>query len=269
MAHRYKGSFKKTLFSLIVIGILAGLGTWQMERRAWKTQLVRNMDERQRQPTLNQIPQGTNYEAIQFRRVALTGLIDDSKILFLGPRTQNGKAGYYMYVPMTLQDRRVILLNRGFIENAYRSQVRPTMPHVEAVSGMLKIPSAPGLFTPHNTDSGNEYYWLDLSLIASRLGTPTLMAMTLELDSSATNQFATGGAQMEAVENKHLQYALTWYGLALVAFIYLIITSFRRTGMIEAGFRMQNPDLAQGMPFGRNGTTKGQKPKLDDKSLWS
>lgn len=231
MARRFRSSKWKFLAALIGIGTLVGMGLWQLDRLQWKTQLLKTMHERQELPTLDRIPPNTtDYTTLDFRRANLTGLIDQQKMIFLGPRTFNGQAGYHYLSPMTLADGRVVLVNEGFIPAEYAKKAFPS-PQVQSLSGTLRLPPLPGPFTPVNPPvydhiNGDKYFWLDMRAIGDAIGTTHLLPVVFELDKIGSD-YPIGGQTQLDLPNDHLQYAITWFALAIILLVIYLLSSFR------------------------------------------
>lgn len=266
---RFQSTWKKTILTALAIGAMVSLGVWQLDRLAWKTALIKKIQEQHEAAPMNGLPASTDYTDLEYRRVKLNGMVDDSKAIFLGPRTLNNLSGYYMLTPMYLPDKRVVLVNQGFIENAYMDRMGSTRMAFQSVTGTLRKPPAPGYFAPQNPATGNRYVWLDLLAIGTQLGLPNLLPVIVELDSAAARYSVDEKAYL-SMPNNHLQYAITWFALAAIAAIFYLVSSFRGDTVIEAGFRQFNPNLQQGIPHrGPYGKSRSGDDDDDTPSLWS
>ncbi len=234
MGRHFKFSAWKLIATVTGMAILIGLGVWQLERLQWKTALIEMRAAHQKLPVLDSLPKDIDYKPLNFRRAHLIGLIEESKTIFLGPRTSNGKAGYHMLVPMTLGDGRSILVDKGFIPSEYvKRTFKPG--HIEILSGTLVEPPLPGPFTPVNPPvydklDGDKFYWVDLLAIGNAIGAQRLVPLVLESDKMGDG-YPIGGQGMQDLPNDHLQYALFWFTMALILFVIYILSSFR--GAVE------------------------------------
>lgn len=246
-------SWRKTIISAVIIAALIFLGCWQLDRMAWKEGLLADIAHKQEETSVLKFPNGTDYVSLDYRRAELTGLVDDNKMVFLGPRTYNGEVGYHMLTPMYLSDGKVILVNQGFVPQEW-----PTKPHtrsnVQMLTGTLRLPALPGRFTPLNPPEGDKFYWADLLAIGNRLGTPHLLPLVFELDRLG-NQYPIGGQTNLIPANNHFQYALTWFALALIMLVVYIVSSVKRT-RIDDYFKPDKPKSKS-------------KPEPDTHTLWS
>lgn len=230
MTRHFKYSRWKLICTILGIAILIGLGVWQLERLQWKSALIATRAERQRLPALDALPQDADYKALNFRRANLTGLVEASKMVFLGPRTFNGRAGYHFLTPMLLADGRTILVNQGFVPTEYAKKSFQQS-HVQMLSGTLVEPPLPGPFTPVNPPvydhvNGDKYYWVDLLAIGNALGTQRLVPVIFELDKIG-DDYPIGGQGLQELPNDHLKYAIFWFTMAGVLLVIYILSSFR------------------------------------------
>ena len=102
---------------LLVLAILLGLGTWQVQRLHWKEGLIADIAARRvaNPASLADIEAMSRAgEDIEYRRVAVSGTFDHSHERHFFA-TYAGQTGYYVYTPLTLADGRVVFVNRGFV----------------------------------------------------------------------------------------------------------------------------------------------------------
>jgi surfeit locus 1 family protein len=121
----------------------------------------------------------------------------------------------------------IVIVNRGFVADADRDRRRRLEPegHPLTVVGPIRRPEVKALFTPANDPERNAWYWRDLDGMALAMlgaaGPGKVQPFFLEAearppaDIAAEPHHPRGGATRLELPNNHLQYALTWYGLAL------------------------------------------------------
>lgn len=228
------------LLSLPALLILLGLGTWQMQRLAWKEDLITKIEARAHAPpvSLAEIEKG-NRDAIEYARVGVRGTFrHDAEQPLWEPDPRQGP-GYHVYTPLRLEDGRFILVNRGYVTEALRSaSSRPegqVAGKVEVV-GLLREPPARGLFNPDHDSKTGVWFWRDFDgMSRAALGPEAGKAVHLFLDAEAEpanpGGWPRGGTTRLTLPNRHLEYALTWYGLAaaLVAVLIAFMISRLRT----------------------------------------
>jgi surfeit locus 1 family protein len=208
--------------------VLIGLGTWQVERKAWKEALIATVRERFAAPPVA-LPPPAEWARLdpatdEFRRVRFKAeLINEKEALVFttGSSLRGGDAGpgYWVFTPARV-DGRTIMVNRGFVpeqakDPATRAQGQVAGP-VEIV-GVMRWPERPGLFTPAAEPEKNLWFARDPADMAQAKGLGPVAPFYVEQESPpAPGGLPRTGALQPSFPNNHLGYALTWYGLALV-----------------------------------------------------
>lgn len=209
--------------ALPALALLVGLGTWQLQRKAWKEDLIAQITARVHQPPvafaeLEKRPTGT----LEYARARVHGTFrHDREQLLWEPDPRLGP-GYHVYTPLRLDDGRFILVNRGYVTEAKKAPSSRPDAQVKGevdVVGLLREPVARGMFSPDRGADG-VWYWRDLDGITkAALGADAGKAVPYALDAEATpanpGGWPQGGVTRLTLPNRHLEYALTWYGLAL------------------------------------------------------
>ncbi|MBD9371309.1 SURF1 family protein [Rhizobium sp. ARZ01] len=225
---RARGPVRKILAALVWVAALAtllSLGTWQVQRLAWKEKLLADISERRTEEpvTLEAIEamERTGGD-IEYRPLSVTGTFDhDKERHFLA--TWNGQSGYHVYTPLLLADGRYVFINRGFApfeKKEARTRGEGQIAGGQTLSGLAreKLDGKPSSLVPDNDISKNVFYWKDLDAMAASTGIAPANLVPFFIDAdSATNPggLPVGGVTQFEMPNNHLQYALTWYGLAL------------------------------------------------------
>lgn len=213
--------------SAIAFAILLCLGTWQVERLMWKEALIASTEKRiHEQPLpLNEMEEAYARDGtVEYRPVTVSGLF-----LHAGERhflaTYQGAAGYNVYTPLMLEDGRFVLVNRGFVP--YEKKDAATRPAGElaagpvTVTGLARDPlsAKPSFLVPDNDLDKNVFYWKDWAAMTASAGVPgNAGAVPFFIDADSRPNpggLPIGGVTIIDFPNNHLQYAVTWYGLAL------------------------------------------------------
>ncbi|UHC16975.1 SURF1 family protein [Methylobacterium currus] len=214
------------LASLVCLGILIGLGVWQLERKAWKEALIDRIVARSRIEPPAPLPAFDGFDPArdEFERVRATGrLLNDKETLVhgLAPGDTPGRAlqGYYVVTPLRLDDGRILLVNRGFVPTELKDPARRAAAQVEGettVTGMLRQSEARGLFVPAPNPQTGEWFNRDVPGIAAAKGLTNVAPYLIEADATPNpGGWPKGGQLRVDLPNNHLQYAFTWFGLAL------------------------------------------------------
>ncbi|MDQ0470407.1 SURF1 family protein [Labrys wisconsinensis] len=232
-----------TAFAVAALAILAALGTWQLRRLVWKEGLIRDATERS-----TQAPQPAPIEAdwtrldrtqTEYRHVALSGTFrhQDEVHVFTDLPDAKGPArgiGYWVLTPLVQDDGSIVLINRGFVPKGREDPA--TRPEGQvggraAVTGLMRWSEERNLFTPADTPAKGEWYTRDTAAIGAARGLDRVAPFYVDADASPPGGLPQGGETRLVFPNRHLEYALTWYGLggALVA-VYGVFAWRRWTG---------------------------------------
>ncbi len=218
-----------TLCTVPVLAVLIGLGSWQVQRLEWKTALIEARRAALAHPpvALPATAPPQSYLGVQAWGRFLT-----AHRLYIGPRKHRGQAGFHVLTPFRLDDGRTILVDRGFVPGDGR-QARPWRDRLGAerrrIEGVLRTDLARPGYAPDNAPKQGVWFWYEIEAMAAKWGLK-LQPGVLIL-SPASDQAGPPAARPVRVDlaNNHLDYALTWYGLALVlATVYLLYLRRRR-----------------------------------------
>jgi surfeit locus 1 family protein len=197
------------VFGILGVGLLVALGVWQVQRLAWKEAILAEIDAKLAAAPVAVPPEPTR-AADQYRRVRAEGSIEPGE-LHVFTAAPGGGAGYRVTVPLRLTDGRRILLDRGFVAVGDKDAPRRLGPI--AVEGSLAWPEETDRFTSPPDREKNIWFARDVAPMAEALGTLPVMLVTAASDDPA------GPTPMPVtvnIPNNHLQYAVTWFGLAVV-----------------------------------------------------
>jgi len=232
------------LFMLVGLGILLGLGFWQLERKAWKEGLIATLNAKLAAPA-SDLPTpeawpGLTAERDEFTRVRLTATFlpgRDALVFTNGsPLRPDVKGiGYWVFTPARLADGRLIAINRGFVPEAQGSAARlpaDAAPAPVDMVGALRWPEPRGAFTPADDLSRGMFFVRDIPAMAAALGWGDVPAVYIDLESPApAGPGPRPGPLAVSLPNRHFEYAITWFGLAasLVAVFGFWVASRRRS----------------------------------------
>ncbi|GAO14853.1 uncharacterized protein UV8b_04093 [Ustilaginoidea virens] len=220
------------LLALIPVTAFA-LGTWQVQRLGWKTELIAKFEDRLVRDPLP-LPPTVDPAAVHdfdYRRVYATGRFRHDQEMLVGPRMRDGKDGYMVVTPLEREDGgSTILVNRGWINKAHRGQAtRPDgLPRGPVtVQGLLREPWKKNMFTPANRPDKGEFYFPDVKEMAALTGSQAVwVEETMEPDFMRMMDFEARGVPYGRpaevnLRNNHAQYIFTWYGLSVATAIML------------------------------------------------
>ncbi|QIB36299.1 SURF1 family protein [Ancylobacter pratisalsi] len=222
-----RGLLPVALTVLVAFGILVGLGVWQLERLAWKQELIGKVEARIHQPA-QPVPEEADWGRVDFendeyRHVTATGRFDHDRevqVYALVDTAPDGSGGpgYWVITPLVLADGAAILVNRGFVPLDRRTPASRAEGQVEGlvtVTGLLRMPEQAGMFTPANDPQADSWFTRDPRAIASAKGLLRVAPFLIDADAGSNpGGLPIGGLTRVSFPNRHLEYALTWFGLA-------------------------------------------------------
>ncbi|MDA7427322.1 SURF1 family protein [Primorskyibacter aestuariivivens] len=204
------------LFFALIIGltgvcILLWLGFWQVDRLAWKEGVLAEIEARIAADPVA-LPETPEEERDKYLPVAVTGEIGEGELYVLVSRKQVG-AGYRVIAPLETDTGRRILLDRGFIKTDKRAAARPT--GAAKITGNLHWPDDRNSSTPDNDEAGNIWFARDIEDMARVLRTEPTLVIARQT-SLADTGVTPLPVDTSAIPNDHLNYAITWFSLALI-----------------------------------------------------
>lgn len=219
----------------IALVILIGLGTWQLQRLSWKEGLLRRIAALQSAPAqpigpvLDRVARGGDAD---FTRVTATcaGIGTAPYIELYSLR--EGQAGSRLISACRIDSAkyRTVLVDRGFVADTVsaRPPVDPARKAPLQITGVLRRPEPGNAFSPPNTPS--RWFVRDLPAMAAALKAPDVAPLTLMAETTTNPDWrALIPAPIPAdIPNRHLEYALTWYGLAAALLGVYAAMLFRR-----------------------------------------
>lgn len=161
--------------ALIPVTALA-LGTWQVQRLKWKTDLIAKLEDRLVRDPLP-LPPHIDPSAVpdfDYRRITATGHFRHDREMLIGPRMRDGEQGYEVITPLEREgEGTTVLVNRGWISKKFGNQrTRPDSLVREEVQveGLLREPYKKNMFTPDNRVDKWEFYFPDVKQMAELAG---------------------------------------------------------------------------------------------------
>lgn len=219
------------LFALLALAVLVTLGSWQLNRLAWKEALIERVATRSTLPPVGLPPEvvwpAVDADTNDYTPVEVTGrFLHDREVhvfhTLTKPRGPVGGQGYFVMTPLARADGTFVVVNRGFVPLDRKDPATRTGGQVEGevtVRGILRRPEEANSFTPANDPAKNVWFTRDARRIAAAVGLPADRTFPFTLDKAAEpvppGGLPQGGETTVTFPNNHLQYAVTWYGLAL------------------------------------------------------
>lgn len=222
-----RGVFLPAIVAAVAFVILLGLGSWQLERLAWKNDLIARVETRTQAPAAP-LPAESEWDSItaerhEYRRVTVTGVfrheheVQVYTIVSEEPGRHAGP-GYWVLTPLELPSGAFVIINRGFVPQDRKDPATRRQGQVQGevtVTGLLRMPEEASFFTPANDPDRNAWYRRDPADIARAFGLSRVAPFTIDADARPNpGGLPEGGRTRVRFPNNHLQYAITWFGLA-------------------------------------------------------
>jgi surfeit locus 1 family protein len=221
--------------TLVALAVLLGLGTWQLQRKAWKEQLIATLTARLDAPPIP-LPPAANWDKLdaaemEFRHVAFpaTFLPTQGAHVYTTGSSLRGDVsgpGFWVFAPARVPDG-MVMVNRGFVpygqENTLGGGSFPRSGLVN-ITGVMRWPEVRGMFTPTDKPATNLWFVRDHLAIAAAKGIGPVAPVYIEQETpQPPDGLPRPGKVIASLPNSHLQYALTWYGLALVLVVVFVV----------------------------------------------
>ncbi len=231
------------LFTLLIGGVLVGLGVWQLRRLAWKNAIIATIDTRAKAPAQALPPPsawpGLKPADYEYRHVTLTGtyINDEEAPVF---RSSADGPGYLILTPLRLREGGTVIVDRGWVPTDRKSTASHAAGNPDGIvtlAGLMRGPEARNAFTPADNPDKNTYFTRDPAEIARHFGLADAAPFTVDADATPIpGGWPRGGATEVNIPNNHFSYAMTWFGLALGLFGVFVAIAWKR---------LASPDLPE------------------------
>jgi surfeit locus 1 family protein len=227
------------------LGMLIGLGTWQLDRKAWKEELIATLQSRLSAPPAH-LPPRERWQRLdaakdEFTRVEFpaTFVPGEEALVYSsgsGLRPDVSGPGYWVFSPARLTGGSLVVINRGFVpegkqDGKTRADGEPD--GVVDIIGVMRWTEPRGTFTPNDEPAKNLWFARDPAAMAKAKNWGTIAPFYIDQEAPAVpGGLPRVGPLKVNLPNNHLQYAVTWYGLAAVLVVASLLfwRSRRREG---------------------------------------
>lgn len=212
----------------MLFATFVALGVWQVQRLAWKTELIAQVDARvHAAPVPAPGPEAwptVSRERDQYRRVMVRGVFLHDRETRVQAVTDLG-AGAWVMTPMRTDRGFTVLVNRGFVpperrDPATRAAGQATGP--QTVVGLVRLSEPGGGFLRRNDPNTDRWFSRDVDAIAEARRLSDVAPYFIDADVTANpGGWPRGGLTVIRFANSHLVYALTWFGMAALTLVGL------------------------------------------------
>lgn len=230
---RFRPLLGPTLIVLPAIALTVGLGVWQIQRLHWKEGLIAAVNTR-----MHTVPIGLDQalalppDQREYRQVRLTGHFLNDKEAYVFAPGPGGQAGVQVVTPFVRSSGQTVLIDRGFVPDRLRDpKTRPEgqLQGQVTITGTLRASQPPGSFTPAPNRARRLWFTKDVAGIAAASGVTVEAPVLIEADATPNpGGWPKGGQTRVDFPNNHLQYILTWFGLALALLAFYFVYHYRQ-----------------------------------------
>ncbi|MBA4749164.1 MAG: hypothetical protein H2057_00930 [Alphaproteobacteria bacterium] len=216
-----------TFFVVLAISFLLGLGTWQLQRLAWKEAMIAQINKQLAEPPVSieeVLSCASEPTACEFRKIVVTGHYEHDQEAHLYGRTRGGKPMTHLVTPFVLSSGSVILVDRGWVPESVDMKTLTPVAGELTLHGYIRQKSARNTFTPDNNYEKNRLFSVDPTEWAHEKKATTLLPFYLVLEVKDSDQLfpRPSDALTLGLRNFHLSYAITWYMLALALLVLYV-----------------------------------------------
>lgn len=239
------GLIAAAVATLISLAILIALGSWQVQRMGWKDGLIQQIESRAFGEPGEILPeaQRENFSKSEqeYRRVRVSGSFNHAGEVqvngLMSTQTRGHPIqGFYIMTPLVLDTGAQVLVNRGFVPTQFRDPATRSgaLPEGEVeIVGLVRASQDHDTFVPENIPAREQWLTRDIAQIAAARGLDRAAPFYVDAEFDAqAPEWPRGGGTILDMPNNHLQYAVTWFGLALVL---LVVFSLYATRALRPG----------------------------------
>lgn len=224
---RFRPRLAPTLITLFAVLVCLGLGVWQIQRLHWKEALIAQREAAASAAPVAAPENAADARALEFRQVIVEGALLNEREIALHAIGPTGGAGFDILTPLREGDGRIVFVDRGFVPSEMRDRASrlPGPEGVVRITGRLRLPppEKPGWFIPDNEPQRGEWFWIDLAALTRAAELPAnglagIAPFYVTADAApGPERWPKPRADLPELPNHHLQYAITWFSLAVAA----------------------------------------------------
>lgn len=232
-------NWKISLFTVVLLPVLVGLGFWQLQRADEKNTIQQSIEQQQALEPID-LAQVEPGQTLAFRRVRFFGHPDKQHIWLVENQIYQGKVGFHFLVPVKLENGRNILVNAGWIPAAERRGELPPLPELPESAvffGQIRTLNDNRFLHGARVDAGwpKRILQADIPAMEQSLGEP-LSPWLVQLDAASPMAQTVYWPATNMSADKHIGYALQWF---LMAFVLVILWFYANSNL---GRRRNNND---------------------------
>ena len=215
---------------VIALLILLSLSLWQVKRLVWKTNLIeQRVSNFEGEPkNLYDIRKPNENE---FKKVFIEGKLLNNFEFFMPALSKNGNNGFHIIVPMEIEKKKLILFDTGWVPLAKKEKnkrLNNLIKEKKIFTAVIRLPGRKGYFQPDNDNIKNFWFFVEPKLMEETISMKLENRFYLEAVDNGPNGYPLGNQTRIYLRNNHLQYAITWFLIALSLIGVFIFASIRK-----------------------------------------
>jgi surfeit locus 1 family protein len=251
---RAAGLIWPTLLTVLTLPFLLGLGTWQLQRKVWKEELISRIETRRKAEPVSYTAALSEFVKsgdVDYTRIRVGGTFDhaEERHLYAPTTSSQGWHVYTLFKPDGGQPP--LFVNRGWVSDTLKDPAKRLEGQVSGpvtVTGLARLDQVKNSFTPNNDAKANRWYSRDTwgmrwgtaepptpdQLATMRLQGYAPFSLDVEAEPANPGGWPKGGTTEVRIFNSHLQYVVTWYALALTLLVIFTIFARQRLAALDA-----------------------------------
>ena len=202
------------IFFIFFVLILFSLGIWQTIRLNHKNNLIENLQNNLKKNSIYfNSDVSEEYTKVLIKKKSLKPEV------FLY-HLNKGEIGFKVIVPYEVNDSLVVLVDKGWVKKDKINLIKKGLFNEDVIEGYTQKIKEKGLFTPNNNNKEDFAYFIDIDFLKTNLNKSIYPLLIIQ--TSKTNKDIAANNYQIHLSNNHLQYAITWYGLALLTIIFFL-----------------------------------------------
>lgn len=230
---QFRPQFWPTLLTVPMLIVLVGLGSWQVNRYAWKADLIEKLNTRAESDAVALPADLKAPDEMEFQRIRVTGTYLHDRELHLVARSLRGNPGIHVLTPLRRADGKGIeLVDRGWVPPERIEPEERAAGQIDGevtVEGIIRLAKGQGSFIPDNDPAKNVWFFIDPVAMASAARVPGLPAYYIVSgNEDLPGGYPVGKQWRIDLPNNHFEYALTWYLLAVSLLVVYVVYHRKR-----------------------------------------
>jgi surfeit locus 1 family protein len=202
------------IFFIFFVLAVFSLGTWQILRLHSKKNLIYRLEDNlKKNSTFFYKDINEEYTKVKFKKNK------SNPAIFLY-QLKKGEIGFKVIVPYEIDNSFIVLIDKGWIRKKNINLIKNTSFKDNLIEGYTKKITPVNLFTPKNSLTEDFVYSIDIEYLKKTLKKDIYPLLIIQ--TSSNNKEIISNDYEIHITNNHLQYAITWYGLASFTIIFFL-----------------------------------------------